>query len=111
MTRPDVSIQVNLLVRRSSNPSTANLKAAMDTLRYLWMPRCEEIILKKPQNLRLVAYADNSYGGPKARSQTEVLLTMGDQPVGWYRRRQDVVALFITAAEYIADCEAAKDLA
>jgi len=34
---------------------------------------------------------------------------LGEQPIGWYSRRQDVVALSITEAEYIADCEGAKD--
>ena len=111
MTRPDISIQVNLLGRRSSSPSSANLRAAMDTLQYLWTTRCDGIILRKPHDLKLTAYADASYGGPKSRSQTGVLLTLGNQPIGWYSRRQDVIALSITEAEYIADCEGAKDLA
>ena len=111
MTRAEISIQVNLLGRRSSSPSAQNLKAAMDTLRYLWSTRFDGIILRKPRDLKLTAYAATSYGGPKARSQTGVLLTLGEQPIGWYSRRQDIVALSITEAEYIADCEGAKDLA
>ena len=34
-----------------------------------------------------------------------VLMTFGGQPVGWYSRRQDIVAQSITEAEYIADCK------
>jgi hypothetical protein len=33
------------------------------------------------------------------------------QPINWYPRRQDVVALSVTGAEYIAACEGAKDAA
>ena len=111
MTRPDISIQVNLLGRRAWSPSPANLKAAMDTLRYLWSSRYEGIILKKPKELRIEAFADASYGGEESRSQSGVLLTLGKQPIGWYSRRQDIVTLSITEAEYLADCEGAKDIA
>jgi len=38
-------------------------------------------------------------------------MTLGYQPIGWYSRRQEVVSLSITEAEYIADCEGAKDAA
>jgi len=66
--------------------------------------------LRKPTNLELKAYADASHGGEKARSQSGTLLLLGEQLVGWTSRRQDVVALSITEAEYISDCEGAKDL-
>ena len=35
-------------------------------------------------------------------------MTLGNQSVGWYSRRQDIVALSITEAEYIVDCEGVK---
>jgi len=73
--------------------------------------KSEGIILHKPRELNLVVSADVSYGRETSRSQSEVLLTLGNQPVGWYSRCQDVVTLSITEAEYIADCEGAKDIA
>ena len=111
MTRPDIAIQVNLLGRRASNPSQRNRKAAMATLLYLSKTISDGIILRKPSNLNLVVYADASYGGEQSRSQSGALLTLGNQPVGWYSRRQDIVSLSETEAEYIADCEGGKDLA
>jgi len=67
--------------------------------------------ITKAPNLDLKIFADASYGdkGETSRSQTGVLTTLGGQPIGWYSRRQDVVALSITEAEYITDCEGAKD--
>jgi len=68
-------------------------------------------VLRKPGNLDLKIFSDASYGdkGETSRSQTGVLTTLGEQPIGWYSRRQDVVALSITEAKYIANCEGAKD--
>ena len=111
MSRPDIAIQVNLLGRRASNPSQRNWKAAMNTLLYLSMTSSEGIILHKPQTLNLAVYADASYGGEQSRSQSGVLLTLANQPVGWYSRRQDIVSQSGTEAEYIADCEGGKDQA
>jgi len=71
-------------------------------------PGCGTII---SPDLDVRIYADASYGGENARSQSRVLMTIGRQPVGWYSRRQDVVAISITEAEYIADCKGAKDAA
>ena len=56
-------------------------------------------------------YADAPYRREGARSQTGALLTLGNQPIRWYSRRQDIVSLSITEAEYIMDCEGAKDAA
>jgi len=111
MTRLEIAIHVNLLGRTTENPSAANLLAARKVLEYLYSSRQEGIILKKPSNLALEVYADVSYGGPESRSQTGVLTTLGGQPMGWYSRRQDIVSLSITEAEYIACCKGAKDLA
>lgn len=111
MTRPEISIQINLLGRRASKPSPLNLRAALQVLEYLYSTRQEGLILRKPANLDLRIYSDAKYGGEKARSQTGVLITLGEQPVGWYSRRQDIVSLSVTEAEYIAACEGAKDAA
>jgi len=48
--------------------------------------------------------------GEKAHSQSGTLLLLGEQLVGWTSRHQDVVALSITEAEYISNCEEAKVL-
>ena len=111
MTGPEITIHVNLLGRTTEDLLAANLLAARKVLEYLYSSRQEGIILKKPSNLALEVYADVSYGGPESRSQTGVLTTLGGQPMGWYSRRQDIVSLSITEAEYIACCKGAKDLA
>jgi hypothetical protein len=114
MTRPEASIQVNLLGRRSTNPSTMNMEGVKDLLRYFLSTKMEGIQINKPENLNVVIYADASYGDPinnLGKSQGGAMATVGGQLVNWWTRKQDVVSLSITEAEYIADYEGAKDAA
>ena len=88
MTRSEISIHVNLLGRRAQNPSIHNLEAARRVLQYLKSTLQKGIVLQKPLNLELKIFADASYGdkGETSRSQTRVLTTLGEQPIGWYSR-------------------------
>ena len=111
MTRPEISVHVNLLGRRTKDHTTQHWKTALQVLQYLHSTRTDGLRLRKPEGTELAShiYADASYGGEGARSQTGVMITLGNQLVGWYSRRQDVVALSIPEAGYIAGCEGAKD--
>ena len=82
MSRPEISVPTNLLGRRASKPEPSNLQAPRQLLEYLYSTRYEGIILRKPVNLDLRIYADAKYGGEKAKSQTGVLITLGQQSVG-----------------------------
>jgi len=52
-----------------------------------------DTVLRKPKDLEILSYADASYGGEEARSQMRVLMTLENQAVWWYSRRQDIVSL------------------
>jgi len=109
MTRLEISVHVNLLGRRTKDATQTHWKTALQVLRYLGSTKTEGLVLRKPRDLSLKIYADAAYGGEGSRSQTGAMMCLGDQLVGWYSRRQDVVSLSVTEAEYIADCEGAKD--
>jgi hypothetical protein len=111
MTRPDVGFPINVLARRNASPSQRNYEAAKRVLQYLWQTRQEGHILKKPLGNGFEIYVDASYGGEESKSQTGVVITMGGQTVGWYSRRQDIIAQSITEAEYVACAKGAKDAA
>jgi hypothetical protein len=114
VTRPEASMQVNLLGRRSTNPSTTNIELAKDLLRYCLSTKMEGIPLNKPENLNIVIYADASYGDPinnSGNSQSRTMITVESQLVNWWTRKQDVVSLSIMEAEYIAGCKGANDTA
>jgi len=104
MTRPEISIHVNLLGRRIKDASPTNYQTALGVLRYLHSTSSDGLILRKADDLKNRIYTDACYGGDEARSQAGVLMTLGNQLVGWYSRRQDVVSLS-------ADCKGAKDAA
>ena len=118
-TRPEISIQVNLLGRRTSRASHNNIQAAMHVLRYLASSKEKGIIIKRvpggtktPQENKgaIKAYADASYGGEQAKSQSGNLVMLNGQIVMWSSRRQDITAQSITEAEYIACSEGTKDI-
>ena len=110
MTRPNISLHVNLLGRRTSKPGNNNLRMARQLGQYLASTIEEGLTVKKgnPED-QIVLYADASYGGENSRSQSGSLVTLYGTPVMWNSRRQDVVSMSITEAEYIACSETAKD--
>jgi len=111
MTRPEISIYINLLGRRTKDHDRNNYQTALKVLRYLYLTKFDGLHLKKADNLEIRIYVDASYGGEESRSQSGVMMTLGNQLIGWYSRRQEIASLSITEAEYIVDCEGAKDAA
>ena len=67
--------------------------------------------LKNQEKRGLIkGYADASYGGEQAVSQSGSILKTNGQLVMWSSRRQNTTAQSITEAEYIAVSEVAKDV-
>ena len=113
MTRPDISVHVNLLGRRTSKPGIHNMRTALQVGQYLASTKNEGLLImmsqrEKPEAL-INIYADASYGGENSRSQSGSLVMLYGSPIMWNSRWQEVVSMSITEAEYIACSEAAKD--
>ena len=116
-TRPEISLHINLLGRRTSKPTQLHFQTAIRILRYLSSSSTDGICLRKEnqeaigeENTSIQGYADASYGGEKSLSQSGSLIKLNTQVVSWTSRRQETTAQSITEAEYIACCETAKDL-
>jgi len=99
MSRPEISVHVNLLGRRTKDVTDKHLKTVLQVLRYLHLTKDEGITLCKANDLNLTIYTDAVYGGENLCSQTGAIMCLGNQLVGWYSRRQDVVSLSVTEAE------------
>jgi len=108
MSHPEISVHVNLLGRRTKNAMDKHFKTALQVLQYLHSSNDEGITLCKADNLNLTIYTDAAYRGENSHLQTGAIMCLGNQLVGWYSQRQDVVSLSVTEAEYIADCEGTK---
>ena len=116
-TRPEISLHINLLGRRTSKPTQLHFQTALQILKYLLSSSTNGICLRKrnPEvieegNTNIQGYADASYGGEKCLSQSGSIIKLNTQVVSWTSRRQETTAQSITEAEYIACCETAKDL-
>ena len=116
-TRPEISLHINLLGRRTSKPTQLHFQTAIRILRYLFSSSTDGICLRRgnqeaigEENTNIQGYADASYGGEKSLSQSGSLIKLNTQVVSWTSRRQETTAQSITEAEYIACCETAKDL-
>ena len=113
MTRPDISMQVNLLGRRTSNPTKENMRVALQLGQYLASTKIEGLPIttsvKESPEVTINIYADALYGGENSRSQSGSPVMLYGNPIMWSSRRQDVVSKSITEAEYIACSKAAKD--
>ena len=113
-TRPEISIHVNLLGRRTSKASHNNMQAALQVLRYLISTQADGLTIQKEvtmgEPINIQGFADASYGGEQSKSQSGSLILLYRNPITWSSRRQDTVAMSITEAEYIACSETAKDI-
>ena len=81
ITRPEISIHVNLLGCGTKNHTHENWEVALRVLRYLYSTKHDGLPLKKAGDLKVKIYADASYG-EGSRSQTGVMMTMGHQLIG-----------------------------
>ena len=114
MTRPDISLHVNLLGRRTSKPGANNFQTAKQLGQYLASTQNEGLTIKatiteSTEEVPINIYADASYGVENSRSYSGSLVTLHGTSVMWSLRKQDVVSMSITEAEYIACSESAKD--
>ena len=115
-TRPEITLHTNLLGQRTSHATPSNLKAGLQVLKYLASSLEDGIKIKgnpeqiPEKSIIIKGYADASYGGEKAKSQSGSLVLLNEQGVIWSSRRQDTTAQSITEAEYIACSETAKDI-
>lgn len=103
-SRPDICFPVSYLTRYMSCPSLCHFSAAKRVLRYLagtkefglWFSRGDEGILE--------AFSDSDWGGslPDRKSTSGMLIRLGLSSISWSAKKQEIVALSTTEAEYVA---------
>lgn len=96
---------VSLIRRFMSSPTMSHWLAAKRILRYLKGTTDLGIFYKKGgSNMKLMAFTDNDYAGDldDRRSTSGFVFMLGSGAVSWSSKKQYVVALSTTEAEYIA---------
>jgi hypothetical protein len=113
-TRPDIAHAVNMLARDLVKPMPASLLAVKRVLRYLkgTMDLPIRFRAQKQVTAKLDAFSDADWAGEveSAKSTSGMITKLGDGPISWSSKKQTIVALSSTEAEYIALCEAAREV-
>ena len=111
--RPDLSLAVGLLSQHMVSPGTEHWSGVKRVLRYIkgtvdFGLRFEA---SSPENFRLHAYSDADWAGcgNTRKSTSGQLFKLGNCSVSWRSRKQSIVALSTTEAEYVAMCESAQE--
>jgi transposase InsO family protein len=111
-TRLDISYTVSQLQQRMQAPRQCDMAAARRALAYLKGHPIGITYRRTGAEVQLVGYADASYASDAAtrRSHTGFVFTLGGAAVAWCSKKQRCVTLSTTEAEYVALCEASKEV-
>jgi hypothetical protein len=103
-TRPDLMYVVCLISRFMANPTEIHLQAAKRVLRYLKGTVDLGIFYQKEGNKELLAYTDSDYAGDvdDRKSTSGYVFLLSEGAVSWSSKKQPVVTLSTTEAEFVA---------
>lgn len=103
-TRPDIMYAVSLISRYLSKPTELHLLAAKRILRYLQGTSGFGLLYKKEGNKELIGFTDSDYAGDvdDRKSTSGYAFLLSSAAVAWSSRKQPIVALSTTEAEYVA---------
>ena len=110
-TRPDLSVTVSRLSQHMSKPNEDHWAAIKRVLRYLKGTLDFGLIFKRTENFELIGYSDADWAGDieTRKSTSGYVFLLGGNPISWTSKKQPIVALSTTEAEYIALCLATQE--
>ncbi|XP_048447466.1 secreted RxLR effector protein 161-like [Pyrus x bretschneideri] len=102
-TRPDVMCAVSLLSRYMEFPTNLHFQAAKKVFHYLQGTSDFGVFYKKGEVSRLIGFTDSDYAGDlDDRSTSGSVFMMSSGAMSWSSRKQQLVTLSTTEAEFIA---------
>ena len=110
-TRPDIAFAVSALSRYNSQPRTSHLTADKRALRYL-RKTADHCLHFNDNDGEITGYTDSDWANDSAdrKSQGGHFFLCNGGAISWQSRKQDLVALSTTEAEYIACSEASREV-
>jgi hypothetical protein len=112
-TRPDISFTISQLARFNTNPGIQHWCTLKHLLRYLKGSADLRLVYSPTQDPELfTTYVDADHGGDvdTGKSTTGYLVKMGTGAVAWSSKKQSIVALSTTEAEYVAAVSAGMEI-
>ncbi|XP_019091415.1 PREDICTED: uncharacterized protein LOC109128812 [Camelina sativa] len=103
-TRPDLIYSVNLVSRYMERPNEQHMATAKRILRYVQGTRDFGIQYKYGGEQKLVGYVDSDYAGDvdDFKSTFEYVFMLGGGAVSWVSKKQPIVTLSTTEAEFVS---------
>lgn len=103
-SRPDLMFVVSLLSRFMARPTALHFQVAKRVLRCLKGTAGFGIFYKKQSSEEFIAYTDSDYAGDleDRKSTSGYLFLLGGSAVSWASKKQPIVTLSTTEAEYVA---------
>ena len=103
-TRPDLSISIGILSQFMANPSKEHWSGVKRVLRYVKGTMNMGLIYRKSSDFNLHGFSDADWAGDEMtrKSMSGFIFKLGDSTISWGSKKQSVVALSTTEAEYIA---------
>lgn len=111
-TRPDISASVGILSQRVSKPRNVDLNEGLRIVRYLTATKDLKLkMFDKKETITLQAFADADFAEFQTRkSISGVICKVYGGTVYWMSKKQDLVSLSTTEAEFYALTEGIKEL-
>lgn len=112
-SRPDISASVSILSQRVMNPRETDLNEAKRVVRYLKGTKDLKLKLSSSEQCeKIFAYSDANWAEDRTdrKSNSGYLCKVNGGTISWSCRKQDLVALSSTEAEYVALSETSKEL-
>jgi hypothetical protein len=111
VSRPDISYAVNVASRFINNYNSEHVNAVKRIIRYLIKTKHYGIEYTRSK-FSINGFSDSDFAGDvdSRRSTTGYLFIINEGPVTWASHRQKTVALSTTEAEYMAACDASKEI-
>jgi hypothetical protein len=103
-TRPDMAFSVCLVARYMERPTEIHVAAVKRILRYLKGTTSYGLWYEKGKGDELTGWSDSDYAGDidDRRSTSGYVFMIGTKVVSWSSRKQPIVTLSTTEAEFIA---------
>jgi len=103
VTRPDIMYVVGLISRYMTDPKEEHMQIAKRVLRYLKGTLNFGLWYRKVDKLKLTAYTDSDYARDvdDRKSVSGYMFMINDAAVNWSLKKQGIVTLSSTEAEYV----------